>query len=475
MPVAKRSPAHANLAPLFWSTTDGETVRLYHGNVTDVLARLPERSVQCVVTSPPYWGLRAYATGDAKHLEIGCERTPDEFVERMVQVFRGVRRVLRDDGTVWLNLGDTYGDGGNLVGVPWRVALALQADGWVLRQDVIWHKPAPMPESVRNRCTKAHEYVFLLTKSARYFYDAEAVKEKATDDIVRRVERLREKPRERHGYKQEDAVGQVATDTSNPSPNGAWHDPVKLDRLLTGSNKRSVWTVSSQGYEGAHFATFPPKLIEPMILAGTSAHGACGKCGAPWRRVTEERALTRDRPNEYVKRTGEEGTGNSCGNTVAGVESRTVGWEPTCGCFGRFEKRAGVRMKVVSGLGGHEKKAEYGNHAKGGSTLRAPAGYEEVSTKSTVYVSDLPLDQHPVVPCTVLDPFVGSGTTPATAVGHGRKGWGIDLSEKYLRENAVVRIKGALLARPALAHLVPRGVARPTTRGTDLLARPVGG
>lgn len=199
----------------FWTTEDGDRVRLYHGDVLAVLRQMPARSVQCVVTSPPYWGLRSYLPTDHKdkYQELGSESTPQEFVAKMVGVFREVRRVLRDDGTLWLNLGDSYGarggniigpavggsaggkntklkelhdrmkgestglKSGNLVGVPWRVALALQADGWVLRQDIVWHKSAPMPESVRNRCTKSHEYVFLLTKGMKYFYDNDAIRE----------------------------------------------------------------------------------------------------------------------------------------------------------------------------------------------------------------------------------------------------------------------------------------------------------
>jgi len=184
---------------------------IHQGHVLEILPTLPEKSVQCCVTSPPYWGLRDYGAEG----QLGLERTPDEYVENMVQVFREVRRVLRDDGTLWLNLGDTYNayNGGagpgstlsknqteqrprletghglqcktlkpkDLVGIPWRVALALQADGWYLRQDIVWHKPNPMPESVRDRCTKAHEYIFLLSKSQRYFYDLEAVKESGTN------------------------------------------------------------------------------------------------------------------------------------------------------------------------------------------------------------------------------------------------------------------------------------------------------
>lgn len=386
----------------YWSTPDGRHIRLYHGNVTDVLARLPEKSVHCVVTSPPYWGLRDYKAGSD---EIGQERTPDEFVARMVEVFRGVRRVLRDDGTVWLNLGDSYngsgGSGGrgkqdtnrvgkpdnrsgsptlpqgNLIGIPWRAALALQADGWILRQDIIWAKPAPMPESVRNRCTKAHEYVFLFAKSNQYFYDAEAIKEKSSyaDDS-----------RAGHGRLTYDGKRQGEPGTGNEA----------FVTITDTKNKRSVWTVNSPGYEGAHFATFPPKLIEPMIKAGTSEKGCCAKCVAPWRRVVEEKRLTRERPNDYVKRTGEDGTGNSCANSVAGVDAKTIGWEPTCAC------KSGV------------------------------------------------------VPCTVLDPFIGSGTTCDVSIELGRASVGIDLSEKYLKNNAIPRIEGALLRRVDTAKLIER-------------------
>ncbi len=335
MPKIIMGKRPAPIEPL-WTTTDGETVRLYLGDVLDVLRRLPGKSVQCVVTSPPYWGLRDYGTDKTK--ELGSEKTPEEFVEKIVEVFREVRRVLRDDGTLWLNLGDTYSGGasgqngtgdkttmaspdrgqnergprppykglkpGNLVGIPWRVALALQADGWVLRQDIIWAKPSPMPESVRNRCTKAHEYVFLLTKSNKYFCDMVAIKNPNGRFDQKGV----------RGYRE-----------------GVLDNSAELNEIVgdgvgySGSNKRSVWNISSQGYPGAHFATFPPKLIEPMIKAGTSERGCCAECGAPWRRVVEEKQLKRDRPNDYVKRSGEDGTGNSCSNSVAGVDTRTVG------------------------------------------------------------------------------------------------------------------------------------------------------
>ena len=719
----------------FWQTSDRSTVRLWLGDVLATLRGLPSGSVQCVTTSPPYWGLRSYDTADGKHLELGSEARPDCLgwargyncaesrdgvpnawasgchVCRMVLVFREVRRVLRDDGTCWLNYGDSYSSGGaakrdgghgfvdggkvklkaaegmvlqvradmsgipsgNLVGVPWRVALALQADGWVLRQDIIWclsggtwlyvrsqkgempmmlrdaarlnpstvqlwngerwtqvlgwscssrnanelelvlrsgerisctpshkfpterglleagqlkigdvlgsaplpepvnkyapravpldaawfiglclaeanwkdgkiyiaghvkeierwekaqevvrfyggsctlrtdgnnqtitvygkmlvalledhlsgtvakdkalkvkcwaysnewllellggylsgdghwdaandrwrlgfcrnyswerdlrvlaarlgfrlilntsfadcdgkkfptfrgeirfvqsghwnekrptevveirnarcrevwdvgvadapnvfalasgvlthnSKPSPMPESVRNRCTKAHEYVFLLTKGQGYYCDMEAIKDRDGRFDTKGV----------RGYRE-----------------GVLDNSAELREVVgdggrfSGSNKRSVWTVASSGYAGAHFATFPPKLIEPMILAGTSAHGACAKCGAPWRRVVKETKLTRERPRKYVA------------NDVAGVEVETVGWEPACKC-----------------------------------------GTETV------------------VPCVVLDPFLGSGTTALVSLQHGRRAWGIDLSEAYLLEHAIPRVLAEL-------------------------------
>jgi DNA modification methylase len=217
---------------------------------------LPDGCVQTCITSPPYFGLRDYQGGDS---EIGQEDTVEGYVQKMVEVFREVRRILRDDGTLWLNLGDSYMSAKNcapppqtvakgntrsmptdfipanrkdqkglknkdLIGIPWRVALALQADGWYLRQDIIWSKPNPMPERVDDRCTKAHEYLFLLSKKQRYYYDHEAIKETTVDGEEKR-------------------------------------------------NKRSVWTVNAKGYKGAHFAVYPEELIKPCVLAGCPAGG----------------------------------------------------------------------------------------------------------------------------------------------------------------------------------------------------------
>jgi len=269
---------------------DRATYKILQGDCIESMRQLDAGSVHCCVTSPPYWGLRDYGNEG----QIGLEETPEAYVARMVEVFREVRRVLRDDGTCWVNLGDSYaasststgdtksgfnnryfgrdngkgkqGDPGgllhkrplsplpakNLVGIPWRVAFALQADGWYLRQDIIWHKPNPMPESVRDRCTKAHEYVFLLSKSARYFYDADAVS-------VRMVS---------------DGSGGVFNRASKHAAlgNQAQGSSFRVSQSEQ-RNKRSVWTVTTKPYSGAHFAVFPPKLIEPCILAGCPVGG----------------------------------------------------------------------------------------------------------------------------------------------------------------------------------------------------------
>lgn len=284
---------------------------MIHYLIGDNRATLPTiaaGSVHCVVTSPPYFGLRDYGVAG----QLGNEGTVDEFVENLVGVFREVRRTLRDDGTLWLNLGDSYASGKDLLGIPWRVAFALQADGWTLRQDIIWHKPSPMPESVRDRCTKAHEYLFLLAKSPRYFYDADAVAEASVDPGVRSYQAT--------GTKDASARSspQMRTRVAGSCGAGATR------------NRRSVWKIASQPFKGAHFATFPQRLVEPCILAGTSARGACPTCGAPWSRVTTRTKLTRERPNDHVKVDGSHG--NSCANSVAGVAVATIGWAASCKC-----------------------------------------------------------------------------------------------------------------------------------------------
>lgn len=398
-----------------------ERVTLHHGGVLDVLRAMPDESVHCVVTSPPYWGLRDYGTaewegGDGSecdHLaprkggtgpasavqtkvkrvdfesggqyahtcpkcgarridsQLGLEATPEEFVAKMVEVFREVRRVLRSDGTCWVNLGDSYAssggeraygssDGGtgrgpgtrrhdvpasglkpkDLCGIPWRVALALQADGWWLRSDIIWSKPNPMPESCTDRPTKAHEYLFLLTKRATYFYDADAVREAAT--YGRDID--------------PDKFNGVGSADRNPAARGissSFPDP------SAGRNRRTVWTIPTESFAEAHFATYPRKLVQPCIAAGTSDKGCCPECGAPWRRVVEkERVATRPGRNNKTMQevprgwaVGERSHATADNMTEAGgkrrradleignrdeyrhvTTSRTIGWEPGCEC-----------------------------------------------------------------------------------------------------------------------------------------------
>ena len=222
------------------------------GDVRKVLKTINNESVQCVVTSPPYWGLRDYGSEG----QLGLEETPEEYVENMVSVFQEVKRVLRKDGTVWLNLGDSFMNK-NLVGIPWRVALALQADGWYLRSDIIWNKLVVMPEPVKDRPTKCHEYIFLLTKSAKYYYDYEAIKEPVQDSSIERS---------LHGWDCD------RPSTKNASMGGEGIHTEKMGTRFVdpnGRNKRTVWTINPKPYRGAHFATFPEELPETCIKAGT--------------------------------------------------------------------------------------------------------------------------------------------------------------------------------------------------------------
>ena len=249
------------------------------GDNRQALKELPDASVQTVVTSPPYWGLRDYGHDN----QIGLEQSPEDFIEQLCIVFDEVWRVLKDDGTIWVNLGDSYagnnsrasnngragfgneregvflktGEGlkhKDLVGIPWRFAFAMQARGWYLRSDIIWHKPNPMPESVTDRPTKSHEYIFLMTKSPRYYYDHQAVKEPFAESSVGRLA--------------QDITQQVGSARAN----GGKKDNGNLKAvgdINAGRNKRTVWSVNVKGYKEAHFATYPPELIEPCILAGS--------------------------------------------------------------------------------------------------------------------------------------------------------------------------------------------------------------
>lgn len=365
--------------------------RILDGSVFDVLPTLEAESVQCVVTSPPYWGLRDYGEDG----QIGLEATPEEYVEKMVAVFREVRQVLREDGTVWLNLGDSYaaarggthqpaeslagGTGGvmpdgsrvnrsrrdgyspsrnasaiglkhkDLVGIPWRVAFALQADGWWLRSAIVWAKPNPMPESVTDRPTSSYEHVFLMARSERYFYDADAIRE----------------PQIKGASGSRFDIGKTGTRHGGDRTQEGYRDSA------AGRNKRNVWTITTKPFPEAHFATFPEDLVVPCVKAGTSERGCCAECGAPMQRVSE---VSYENPGN---RSTNGPRSKDRRHETAGFDQRlerrtkTVGWEPACDCS------AGTK------------------------------------------------------PCVVLDPFAGAGTVGVVCSKHGRDFVGIELNPEY--------------------------------------------
>jgi DNA modification methylase len=294
------------------------SIRIIHGDCRNELISLPDQSVHCCVTSPPYYGLRDYGVMG----QIGLEPTPQAFVEEMVNVFREVRRVLSDDGTLWLNLGDSYSNGGrttqiaptlrtatfdaasgkqaylanfavrpkgdswskpkDLLGIPWRVAFALQADGWYLRQDIIWSKPNPMPESVTDRCTKAHEYIFLLSKRPQYYYNQEAILEPLALTSVKRLSQQtldKQQGSDRVPGKTNGTIKAVSRQRKQGEPGrhglfgAASCNISNVGEGCVNRNKRSVWEVTTKPFSDAHFATFPPALIEPCILAGCPKGG----------------------------------------------------------------------------------------------------------------------------------------------------------------------------------------------------------
>lgn len=371
---------------------EDDFVTIHHGDAWALAPTLEPQSVHTIVTSPPYWGLRDYGEPG----QFGLEPTPEEYVARLVDLFARLRPALRDDGTVWLNLGDSFLGSGyrgkegdeqsqwnlwvqrwgirpsglkpkDLVGIPWRVAFALQADGWYLRSDIIWHKPNPMPESVTDRPTKAHEYIFLLSKSPRYYYDHEAIKEEAS------------------------CAGRIL-DYTGDQKNNHTDDVMQATRpknrvIEVGStrNKRTVWTVPTKPFSQAHPAVFPPELIEPCILAG-APEMCCPDCGAPWLRMTEK-------GKPVLHAWSEKGAADSLGRPAADkstlkhtVPRTTVGFAPTC------------------------------DH------------------------------DHEPVGGTVLDPFLGSGTTAQVARSLGRRAIGFELNASYIDIAAKHRLaQGVLL------------------------------
>lgn len=324
------------------------SIEILQGDCVESLKKLEDQSINTCITSPPYYNLRNY---NDESKQLGMENTPEEFVENLVNVFREVKRVLRDDGTVWLNLGDSYGKNKQLTGIPWRVAFALQQDGWYLRQDIIWHKPNPMPESVKDRCTKAHEYIFLLSKSPKYYFDNESIKEDA---------KYPQGPNSPQSIKK--GKGEFGMDTRGGlSKIGA----------IAKKNKRSVWTVTTKPFKGAHFATFPKDLIEPCVLAGCPEK-MCVDCGKPYERVMQQ-----PKPLE-VKR-----------GRRAGTDDRLIG-----GVLDKYK-----RENPPIDLG-----------------VQKQCDCETNETKSG----------------TVLDPFGGSGTTGIVAAQHNRNAVLLELNQEYI-------------------------------------------
>jgi site-specific DNA-methyltransferase (adenine-specific) len=271
--------------------------RFHRGDALKVLMRkISSESIDCCITSPPYWGLRDYGVGG----QIGLENSISEWRDRLIAIFAEVKRVLKPEGTFWLNIGDSY-SGKSLIGQPWLLAFALRDAGWYLRSEIIWHKRNPMPESIRDRPTKSHEQLFLLSKNAKYFYDQEAIREPHTYD----------------GRKKTTVKGKEGSIQHRDGER--WPN--------SGKNKRDVWVIPTQPFPEAHFATFPEKLVEPCIMAGTSQEGYC-RCGKPWVRVVEIPRNVKDiSPLTY-----------------------TIGWEPSCKCD-TPDKLPGIILDPFMGSG----------------------------------------------------------------------------------------------------------------------------
>jgi DNA modification methylase len=390
------------------------------GDVREQLNNIEAGSIQTCVTSPPYWGLRSYLEDGHKdkEYELGAERTPEEYVANMVEVFRGVKRALRDDGIMFLNLGDTYSaqrwsdtpsttgiskdcsdivavkESGlankNLVGIPWKVAFALQADGWILRSAIPWLKGSAMPESVTDRPSSAIEYFFLLAKNQKYYYDVEAIRTNASEASLKRINQKsfeQQKGGDKdyaHGVNSSRSARKTLENfAKNPGRNrrnSDWFmDSIQdiLDgqsgTLLHDDNDTPIAVFCNpKPYKGAHFATFSPHLITPMILAGTSPK-ACEVCGSPWERVVEKEGQKPGRDRNHGGRTDGRSRPAQWENGQNPTTTTTAGWQPSCTCNNNGTGR-----------------------------------------------------------CKVLDPFAGSGTTLWVAEQNGRDSVGIELNAEYI-------------------------------------------
>lgn len=405
------------------------------GDALTVLRTIPSGSVHCCITSPPYWSLRDYGVDG----QIGLEETVDEWIRALVAVFDQVHRVLRRDGTLWLNVGDAYaGSGAGGQGksgqmatrsiasaraaaavargnkpatrtgglrpkqrmfLPHRLVLALQEAGWWVRDEIVWHKRAPMPESCRDRCTMAHEFVFLLSKRPRYFYDQEAIREPVAGTAHQRGDGRTPRGWDTGpgGHKQKRGRYTPKQVTAGDAFGG----------LMATRNKRSVWTIRPEPFREAHFATFPTALVEPAVLAGTSAAGCCSICGAPMHRVVRKGAANLDHQR-------------ACGGDADGIYR---GQATKDFAAAGAEDASAVKARILQGL-----------------RERVTVGWK----RTCIHEGDL-------VPCVVLDPFCGSGTTGVVARRHGRDFLGIELNPDYadLARRRISREEPLLFSRAA--------------------------
>lgn len=379
------------------------------GDARERLSELPDGIVQACITSPPYFGLRDYGVDG----QIGLEGTPQEYVERLVDVFREVKRVLADDGTLWLNLGDSYaGSWGasalwgvkpkDLLGIPWRVAFALQADGWCLRSDIVWAKPNPMPESVRDRPTRAHEYVFLLSKSERYFYDHEAIKEPAVSDHP-----------SGNGFKRPQSLSRQNKDGTPKGKDEQWAD------VGGKRNRRSVWHIPVRPFKGAHFAVFPEALVEPMVLASTRPAGKHCDCDETIATPTGSGPA-----HDPTLRTGRAGFNRErrAGEGTRPITRREQRHEAK-------QLRESPHRAEIEAMCGPA-FAHYIRTDRSGARPLPPSIRSVLLARGWLT---------PAPPCEcrdepadlVLDPFTGSGTTGVVALRHGRRFLGIELNPEY--------------------------------------------
>ena len=448
------------------------TVDIRVGDCRELLRSMPAESVQCVVTSPPYWGLRSYTGGEGM---IGLEPTFEEHLANLVKVFREVRRVLRADGTCWLNYGDAYANKASfrsseviraegftddrrfrdkpmdttesglkpkdLLMMPARVAIALQADGWWVRSEIIWHKPNPMPESAQDRPTSSHEKLYLLTKSARYFYDADAV----------RVECVS------HTDGKGDVLGTLGAAYSDDRRRDFHRTRTRAEQAAIGANLRNVWSIPTHSYKEAHFATFPPRLVEPCILAGTSAKGCCSECAGPWARaglarkpevvgvaLKELRSKLGISREELARRIGV--GGNNIWDWELG------GHVPTGDRWNRLRDALGLDITKEDFV----ERAEYLVQSKArrvqteDKKVKASLGDEHsIKLPSTKPFEPTCKCGADTKPCVVLDPFSGAGTVGLVADRLNRNAILLELSPQYA-EMARERI---VSAAPLLADV----------------------